>query len=163
MRGRIIAARVPRQTTLPENLCLGPFRFAPRAELGWTFLPTAPARLSAPLPKSRRGLRFDTILVPQRSFGFSRITERWPLESRVLVSFAPSAGATVADRHDPNHPLSALHGGHRLQTDDRLQGRSIRLPRLQCPHGAPRRARVRLHLPPLLEACFGKRPDGTGF
>src|ERR1035437_2091654 len=61
-----------------------------------------------------------------------------------------SAGAPDADRHDLDYPLPVLHGRHRLQTDDRLQGRSVRLPRLS-PHGAPRRARVQMHVPHMLE------------
>ena len=30
------------------------------------------------------------------------------------------AGALVADRHNPDDPLPPLHGGNRLQADDRL-------------------------------------------
>ena len=56
-----------------------------------------------------------------------------------------------ADRHDIGHPLPLLPHGNRIQTDDLLQGRSVRLPRLR-PHGAPRRAGVQMHVPPLLEA-----------
>jgi hypothetical protein len=63
------------------------------------------------------------------------------------------AGATNAnsDRHDLDH-LPVLHGRHRVQTHDRPLGRAVCLPRLR-PHGAPRRARLQVHLPNLLEAA----------
>jgi hypothetical protein len=63
----------------------------------------------------------------------------------------PCAGAPVADRHSLDYSLPLLLRRHRVWTDDRPQGRAVRLPRLR-PHGASRRARLQVHLPPLLEA-----------
>jgi hypothetical protein len=51
-----------------------------------------------------------------------------------------------ANGHDIGHPLPLLRRGHRVQTDDRLQGRSVRLPRLR-PHRASGRAGVQVRLP----------------
>ena len=62
-----------------------------------------------------------------------------------------------ADRRDLGDPLPSLHGRHRVQADDCLQGRAVRLPRLR-PHVAPRRARAQVHFRPCLSQsvwCFG--------
>src|ERR1019366_1718215 len=110
------------------------------------------ARLSARLPESWRGFALDTRMAPNDPLVFSEITGRgvWnpACQSPLLGTGEPDANS---DRHNPDHPLPPLHGGNRLQVHDRPQGRAVRLPRLRS-HGTPRRARVRVHLPPLLEA-----------
>jgi hypothetical protein len=65
------------------------------------------------------------------------------MASGILRAFLYCSGAGApdanSDRHNLDHPLPALHGGHRVQTDDRIQGWAVRLPRLRS-YGAPRRA-----------------------
>ena len=62
-----------------------------------------------------------------------------------LASAAQSlhADRLHADRYHVGHPLPLLPHGNRIQTDDFLQGRSIRLPGLR-PHGTSRRARIQM-------------------
>ena len=74
----------------------------------------------------------------------------WNLEceSPLLSAGEPDVNS---DRHDLDRPLLTLHCRYRLHTDDRPQGRTVRLPRLR-PYSAPRHARVQMHLPPLLGA-----------
>jgi hypothetical protein len=89
--------------------------------------------------------------------GFSQVSSVFSGVLRGFV-FGPASAAQSldadrlqADRYHVGHSLPLLRRGHRVQTHDRSQGRSVRLSRLR-PHCAPRRARMQMHMPPLLNA-----------
>jgi Homeodomain-like domain len=61
--------------------------------------------------------------VPSREQRARRAVVSWLGLNQQVLQYAREA-----DRCNADHSLPPLHGGYRLQVDDRLQGRSVRLP-----------------------------------